>query len=142
MLSAFLCASITLSTQAPEHMVTGFTYSFSSQIERYKASILRTGVATFDGMRYPKRPGEYTARYTKDNFWKLDMALEKIGFWALPDEKPWGSGHAGMISITITSDRGTKSILINVANERSEHWTVRTLLKSMIDQLEGYRKIR
>lgn len=123
-------------------MVTGFTYNFSSQTERYKASILRTGAATFEGMRYPRRSGEYTARYTREDFWKLDIALEKVGFWTLPDERPWGSGHGGMITITVTSDRGTKTVLINVSNERSEHWTVRTLLKSMIDQLEGYKKAR
>lgn len=141
MLGSVLLAFAVLPGQAPEHKVLSFSYNFTSQTQRYSATIDRSGKGAFDGQRYEPRPGKWTARYTKDDFWKLDQALEKLEFWTLPAEKPWGSGHSGAIEITIVSDHGSKNLTILMENERAEHWAIRTLLKSMIDGMTDFKKV-
>lgn len=141
MLGSLLLAVVLLPGQAPKHKVLSFSYAFTSQTQRYTATIARDGKATFEGKRYEPRPGKWTARYSKADFWKLDQTLEKLAFWSLADEKAWGSGHEGAIEIAIVSDHGTKRLTILVENERAEHWAIRTLLKSMIDQMADFKKV-
>lgn len=140
MLGSLLLAVVVLPGQAPKHKVLSFSYAFTSQTQRYSATIARSGKGTFNGEKYEPRPGKWTARYPKDDFWKLDQTLEKLAFWGLSAQKSWGSSHAGAIDVVIVSDQGRKKLSILVENETAEHWAIRSLLQSMIDGMIDFRK--